>query len=131
MKFSTKTTYGLRAMIRLAKAKDGLSLPKIAKMEGLSLGYLERLFSQLKKKGLIEASLGVKGGYVLAKKADEITIFDIVDSLEEGISMFYCLNHTGKVVCPAKKKCGASIVLSKVQRSVHNTLKNIKLSELL
>ena len=131
MKFSTRTTYGLRAMIRLVKNKEAMSLPKIAKMEGISLGYLERLFSKLKKRGLIEASLGMKGGYILAKKAKDVSVFDIVDSLEEGISMFHCLNNAGKVVCPAKSKCGASIVLSKVQRSVYETLKNIKLSEIL
>lgn len=132
MKFSTRTTYGLRAMIRLAGHKDKkpLPLPNIAKAENISLGYLEKLFADLKKGGLVKAGKGVKGGYRLGRPANKITIFDIVKILEGKMSLFHCLAPDGRVYCNVGCKCGAALVLSKVQGSLKKTLKGIKLSDL-
>ncbi len=132
MKFSTRTTYGLRAMIFLAKNynDDNVSLRIIAKKENISLSYLERLFANLKKAKLIESEKGVTGGYKLAKNPKIITIYDIVTVLEGKLTPFYCLSEDGKVKCEAGKSCGASVVLSKVQIAIKKTLKNIKLSDL-
>ncbi|MDD5290885.1 MAG: Rrf2 family transcriptional regulator [Patescibacteria group bacterium] len=133
MKFSTRTTYGLRAMIRLAGHKDKkpLPLPNIAKAENISLGYLESMFSDLKKGGLVKAGKGVKGGYQLGKPANKITVFDIVRVLEGKMSLFHCLAEDGRVYCNAGCRCGAALVLSKVQKSLKKTLKGIKLSDLI
>ena len=97
MKFSTRTTYGLRAMIRLAAycGKKPLSLPNIAKAENISLGYLEGMFSDLKKANLVKADKGVKGGYSLVKPASQIKVFEIVKTLEGKMSLFHCLDEKG------------------------------------
>jgi len=133
MKFSTRTTYGLRAMIRLAgyKGKKPLPLPSIAKAENISLGYLERLFSDLKKGGLVKAGKGVKGGYRLARSANKITVFDIVKVMEGKMSLFHCLAEDGRVYCNVGCRCGAALVLAKVQGALKRTLKGIKLSDLI
>ncbi len=132
MKFSTRTTYGLRAMIRLASCsgKKPLPLPSIAKAENISLGYLASMFSDLKKANLVKATKGVKGGYKLARPAAKIAIFDIIKVLEGKMSPFHCLDEKGKIYCQASCKCGATKVLVKVQSAVNKTLKSIKLSEL-
>lgn len=132
MKFSTRTTYGLRAMIRLASRSDKkfLSLPNIAKAENISLGYLERMFSDLKKANLVKAAKGVKGGYKLAKPANKITVFEIVKALEGKLSLFHCLGEGGTVYCNIGCKCGAALVLAKVQGALRKTLQGIKLSDL-
>jgi len=133
MKFSTRTTYGLRAMIILAKNydKNNISLSKIAKEENISLGYLERLFARIKKAGLVKAEKGSSGGYVLAKDSKEITIFEIIKALEGKMSPFHCLSEDGKIYCSTNCKCGATKVLVKVQNAVNNTLKSINLKELI
>ncbi len=132
MKFSTRTTYGLRAMINLAKRskKGSVSLAVIAKDEGISLKYLEKLFSDLKKAKLVKSEIGATGGYKLAKNASKITVYDIIKALEGDITPFHCLSASGKINCSAKCNCGATIVLIKVQEAMKKTLKNIKLSEL-
>ena len=132
MKFSTRTTYGLRAMIRLAAYSDKkpLSLPNIAKAENISLGYLASMFSDLKKTNLVKAVKGVKGGYRLAKPAAKITVFDIVKILEGKMTLFHCLDEKGTIYCNIGCKCGATKVLIKVQQAINKTLKNIKLSDL-
>lgn len=132
MKFSTRTTYGLRAMICLAKncGPECLSLPNIAKKEGISLGYLERLFSGLKKAGLIKSEKGAAGGYKLGRPARKIAVYDIVMALEGKTKSFYCLAEDGKVKCGQKKGCGALIVLEKTQQAVNRTLRKLKLKDL-
>ncbi|MDA3839792.1 MAG: Rrf2 family transcriptional regulator [Patescibacteria group bacterium] len=133
MKFSTKSTYGIRAMINLAKnSKEGsLSLAKIAHEEKISLSYLERLFSKLKKAGLVKSERGTNGGYSLTRKPEEISILDIVKTLEGDISYFRCVSDTGVVNCDVNGACGAVKVLSRLQKAVNDTLVNFKLSELL
>ncbi len=132
MKFSTRTTYGLRAMIILAQNynKTKVSLAKIAKKENISLRYLERLFAGLKKAGLVKAEKGASGGYVLSRSPKEITIFEIVKVLEGKMSPFHCLTEDGKIYCSTNCKCGATKVLVDVQRAVNSTLKSIKLKDL-
>ena len=133
MKFSTKTTYGLRAMINLTKnsQRDSISLATIAKSEGISQKYLERLFSELKKAKLIKSEKGVSGGYKLSKNPSKITVYDIVKALEGEITLFHCLSAGGKINCSAKCSCGATIVLVKVQKAMIKTLREIKLSSLI
>ncbi len=133
MKFSTRTTYGLRAMIHLARNWDrgSISLSKIANIENISQKYLERLFAKLKKAGLVKATKGAGGGYKLTKKPSQINIYDIVKTLEGKMSPFYCLTEDGKIYCSSKEKCGATHVLIKVQQAVNLTLKSIKLKDLI
>lgn len=133
MRFSTRTTYGLRAMIYLAKNwdKGSVSLSSIAKIENISQKYLERLFAKLKKAGLVKATKGVGGGYRLAKKPSQVNVYDIIKTLEGRMSPFYCLDETGKIYCSSKCRCGATQVLIKVQQAVNSTLKSIKLNNLI
>jgi len=133
MIFSTKSTYGLRAMINLAKHKseDSVPLSAIAKDEKISLKYLERLFASLKKAGLVKSLKGAGGGYRLTAKPNKIKIYDIIKALEGRLSPFHCLDEQGKVYCSKKCNCGVTAVLTKVQQSINKTLAEIKLSQLL
>ena len=133
MRFSTRTTYGLRAMIHLARNWDrgSVSLSKIANIENISQKYLERLLAKLKIAGLVRATKGAGGGYKLTKKPGQINIYDIIKPLEGRMSPFYCLAEDGKIYCSGKEKCGATQVLIKVQQAVNSTLKSVKLKDLI
>lgn len=89
MKISTKGRYGLRAMVDLAvySAGDHISLKSIAERQNISEGYLEQVFSTLRKAGLINSVKGAQGGYVLAASPDEITVGDILRALEGKLSV--------------------------------------------
>lgn len=133
MKFSTRTTYGLRAMIYLAKEYDKdktVALRQVAKDEKLSLAYLERLVALLKKEGLLESAKGKSGGYRLSRPPKEIDVFQIVKTLEGNVVPFHCIDESGKVRCLEKADCGASNVLMNVYVAISKTLKNMKLSDL-
>lgn len=133
MKFSTKTTYGIRAMVYLAQnsGKKSVSLAKVAKDENMSLKYLERLFSGLRNAGLVKAEKGAGGGYRLALKPDKISVYGIVSALEGKTSLFHCLDAKGKIYCSNKCNCEANFVLEKVQHAINSTLKEITLNKIL
>jgi len=88
MKISTKGRYGLTIMIELAKNNGNgpLSLKTIAKENKLSEHYLEQLVAPLRNAGLVQSVRGAYGGYVLAKKPDQITAGDIIRILEGPIT---------------------------------------------
>lgn len=132
MKFSTKTTYGLRALSNISHNYQGesISLAKIAQEENISLKYLERIFSLLKKADIVKSAKGVSGGYELAKKPNEINLFDVVNALEKGFNLFHCLGKNGKNYCSHKCNCQVVGALDKIQRSIILNLKNIHLSDL-
>ena len=82
MKLSTKTRYGLRALLELVRQYDGrtpLSITDIASKENISERYLEQLFLKLRRDGLIESVRGPQGGYLLSRAPMEITVAEVVE----------------------------------------------------
>ena len=84
MKLSTRSTYGMRALVELALAtgRGPVSAALIAKRQDLSVAYLEQLLHRLKKQGLVSSIRGPRGGYVLAKKPHDVTMSDVVRILD-------------------------------------------------
>ena len=132
MKFSTRLTYGLRAMTILARLPNGqsMSLTLIAETENISRGYLEKIFSFLKNAKLVKAEKGMAGGYKLAKPVKKINVFEIMEALEGRRELFHCFVGKGKVYCGAKCNCGVSAPLIKIQNTINDSFKKIKLSDL-
>lgn len=133
MKFSTKSTYGLRAMIYLALRykDDATSLAEIAEAEKISPAYLERLFARMKKCGLITASRGASGGYRLLRSPEKISVLSIVEALEGTDSLFYCFAERGKIECSAKCHCGVNLVFTETRKALNETLGALTLINLL
>lgn len=93
MKLSTKGRYAVTAMADLAlhAAPDTLvSLGQISERQGISLAYLEQLFSRLRKAKLVESARGPGGGYRLAKAAGETRISEIMEAVDETLNAANC-----------------------------------------
>ena len=84
MKLSTRSTYGMRALIELALhgGHGPLSAALIAKRQDLSVAYLEQLLHRLKRRGIVTSVRGPRGGYVLAKEPQRITMAEVVRILD-------------------------------------------------
>lgn len=84
MKLSTRSTYGMRALVELGLAGGftPVSAAAIAKRQGLSVAYLEQLLHRLKRQGIVASIRGPRGGYVLAKEPQQITMADVVKVLD-------------------------------------------------
>ena len=134
MKLSTKSTYGLRAMLNIALEADkgAMSIADISKKEGISVTYLEQLLNKLRHKGLVESVRGPKGGYVLSRKPDEITVKDIVNTLEGNISLSHCATlHKGDMsTCKRSSHCVPKIVWVKLANAISDCLESITLDDL-
>ena len=86
MKLSTRSTYGMRALVELAltSGHGPVSAALISKRQELSVAYLEQLLHRLKKEGLVSSVRGPRGGYVLAKQPRHITMAQVVRILDGG-----------------------------------------------
>ena len=134
MKLSTKSTYGLRAMLTVAlEAQRGaVSIMDIARREGISISYLEQLLNKLKHEGLVESIRGPKGGYVLSKNPDRITVGQVVKVLEGGISPVYCITprKDHKDTCDRIKSCATKIVWARLAKAMNDCLESMTLEDL-
>ena len=88
MKFSTRTRYGLKAILALAAryGEGSLSVSQIGKKESISVAYLEQILNALKKKGMVRSVRGPQGGYVLAHKPNDVTLEELFYSFENKAS---------------------------------------------
>lgn len=93
MRVSTKGRYGLRAMVDLAEHEDGKAIPirKISERQNISEQYLEQLFATLRKAGLVKSVRGAHGGYMLNHDPEDISIADILITLEGPIAPVDCV----------------------------------------
>jgi len=84
MKLSTRSSYGMRALVELALAsgRGPVSASLIASRQDLSVAYLEQLLHRLKRQGLVTSIRGPRGGYVLAREPKRITMADVVRILD-------------------------------------------------
>lgn len=105
IRLSTKGRYGARLMLELALqyGKGPILLKDIAKRQEISEGYLEHLLPPLKSAGLINSSRGAHGGYILAKALSEITLKEIVQTLEGSLSPVECVDTP--TVCQRVRSC--------------------------
>lgn len=131
MKLSTRTRYGIRAVLELADnyGKGPMQLKIIARDQGISVKYLEQLMAALKSKGIVNSVRGSKGGYVLAKSPDQIRLSDCFICLEGPVVTVECVENNG--YCLRTSDCIARDVWAEVQKAVMTVLKSMTLQSLL
>ena len=111
MRLSTKSRYGLRALFDIAYNCNGMpaQIQDISRRQQISPRYLEQIFQNLKRAGILKSKRGPQGGYALAKKPDEITVLDIVKATEQDVLMVDCAGSGKKrkrtLDCPFEGNC--------------------------
>jgi Rrf2 family protein len=139
--FSTRAEYGVRVMVELARHgangdRECVSLSEIADGDGLPLAYLEHLAARLRKAGLVESRRGARGGYLLARPAEEISMAEVVEALEGSIAPIECISEgaDGHLVCTRETEtdhvCPTKLLWTRVRGSVVRTLEETRLSDL-
>ncbi len=114
--------YAARAMIELASSynEKPVQLNDIACKQEISVKYLEQIMAPLRIRGYVRTQKGSRGGYHLAVKPDQITLFDIVESIEGSIAPVSCVDDDD--FCERANQC--------VTRSVWKRLKDVMTKEL-
>jgi len=131
---STKGEYGVRAIFEIAREyeKGPISIREIARRQGVSVAYLEQLLNRLKRAGLIKSQKGPGGGYMLIKKPDEITIGNILNTLEGPVALTMCLDPaSGKGRCSLVKRCVTRLLWQSLGKKIEDFLNNVTLDDLL
>ena len=107
MRLTSKGRYAVMALVDLAKFDNinPVSLRDISLRQGISLDYLEQIFSKLRKKEIVQSVRGIQGGYVLNKKAREIKLTNIFDAVDEKIKTVQCKKESKKGCNGKLTKC--------------------------
>lgn len=131
MRISTKGHYGLRSLIDVAlnQAKGPVTLKDISERQSISFKYLWQVVNPLKASGFLRVTRGSKGGYVVARRPEDITMLEVLTSLEGPLSILKCLTHDD--ACPRIHTCVARTVWAEVNHVVEKVLDNVTLAELL
>lgn len=140
MRISTRGRYGLRAMVDIAARSASLdetgcvNLKSIAKNQGVSENYLGQLVASLKKADLIKSVRGAKGGYVISRPADQISVWEILIALEGNLAPVDCASNVdGETFCGGEG-CTNDCVTRQVWIRFHDRIReeanSIKLDEL-
>ena len=132
MKLSTKGRYGLRALIDLAQysGEGPVSTASISERQDLSERYLEQLMALLKKAGLVRSIRGAGGGYVLARKMEEISVGDVLRALEGSLDPVDCAGLDPEGGCRAADSCVTKYVWQRINESISRTVDEIRLDQL-
>lgn len=131
MKFSTKTRYGLRAILEIAlnDSENGIYQKDIAANQDISYKYLDHIINSLKVAGLVAKAAGRRSGYVLTRKPSEITVFDIHNAFEPGICVVDCVSENYN--CERKRICALYGFWGELNRQFVQALKSTTIEELM
>jgi len=131
MKLSTRSRYGTRMMLDLAQHYDQgpVQIGDVSKREDISVKYLEQLIIPLKKANFIKSVRGPKGGHMLAKPPEEITVGEIVRILEGGINLTNCIENPE--VCDRTSDCLTRGVWEEASKAMYEKLDSVTLSKMI
>lgn len=131
MRFSTRTRYGLRFLLRLAAQPQGslLQLGQVAREENISSGYLEQIVRALRPMGILWAVRGSGGGYALAKAPADINMEEVFQHLEGEISPVRCLSKGRS--CLREKHCSTREFWSELDGHIRSFLQQRTLQEII
>jgi len=135
MKFSTQEEYGMRLLLRIAKSDspNGLTIPEISELEGISVSNAGKILRILRLAGFIESARGQTGGYKLNMPADKIIVSDVMTELggklyESG----FCDMHAGiENICTNSIDCSIRSLWKTIQTMLDGVLSKITLQDLL
>lgn len=129
MRLTTRGRYAVTAMLDLAiHAETGpVSLAEVAERQGISLSYLEQLFTRLRREGLVASVRGPGGGYRLSRPAPEISIADVIGAVNEPVDSTAC---GGLGNCQDSERCLTHDLWADLSAQIQHFLAGISLGQL-
>ncbi|MGF1741038.1 Fe-S cluster assembly transcriptional regulator IscR [Vibrio profundum] len=130
MKLTSKGRYAVTAMLDVAlhSQENPVPLADISERQGISLSYLEQLFSKLRKSGLVTSVRGPGGGYRLASEARAIAVGTVIAAVDESVDATKC---QGKADCQGGNRCLTHALWRDLSSRISDFLDGITLGELM
>lgn len=134
MKLSKRGEYGLKALIDLASQAEPTAVTQIkdiAARQQIPVKFLEQILLTLKNAGLLRSRAGVGGGYYLAKAPDEITLGQVVRTLDGPLAPIPCVSQTAyeRCVCDDEATCGLRLTMLDVRNAIADILDQTTLAD--
>ncbi|MGI5900535.1 MAG: RrF2 family transcriptional regulator [Christensenellales bacterium] len=130
MKLSTKSRYGIRAMLSIALNEEERPIPisQIAEQQNIPGPYLEQLAGTLKRSGLVVSTRGALGGYRLSREPKDISIGEIIRALEGSLAPLACVED--EELCSHSGNCTEHMLYGRITRGVNDVFDSISLNDL-
>ena len=130
MRLTTKGRYAVTAMLDLAMhhGEGPITLADIAQRQGISLSYLEQLFSRLRKKDLVSSVRGPGGGYTLGRDASTVFIAQVISAVDENVDTTRC---GGAHNCQDNQQCLTHDLWQDLSNRIFDYLNQISLADLM
>ena len=124
MKLTSKGRYAVMALVDLARFDnvDPVSLRDISLRQGISLDYLEQIFSKLRKKEIVQSVRGTQGGYILNGNAKDIKLTNIFDAVDEKVKTVQCKKDSKKGCNGKFSKCITHNLWDELENHIYNLL---------
>lgn len=131
MRLSRKGEYALRAMIVLALdyGEGPLRIQDVADRERIPKKFLEQILLDLKKAGLVHSKRGAGGGYFLVRRPGQITLAEVVRTIDGPLAPLSCVSRHAHVQCPEQKSCGLYSVMREVRDAVAHVMEGVTLAD--
>lgn len=137
MRLSTKSRYGLRAMFDIAYNCGSMpaQIQDISRRQQISPRYLEQIFQNLKRAGILKSKRGPQGGYCLARKPEEITVLEILNATEQDVLLVECAGESQKKrkrtgECPFEGNCVTQSIWEEASTMLNNLFGGMTLQTL-
>ena len=133
MKLTSKGRYAVMALVDLARFNNinPVSLRDISLRQGISLDYLEQIFSKLRKKEIVQSVRGTQGGYILNKKAKEIRLTNIFDAVDEKVKTVQCKKESKRGCNGKATKCITHNLWDELEIHINTFFENKSLEDLI
>jgi Rrf2 family iron-sulfur cluster assembly transcriptional regulator len=131
MKLSTRTRYGTRLILDMAQhyGQGAIQLGEIASRQNISLKYLEQIIRPLKKANYVKSFRGAKGGHMLTKPPEKITVGEVVAVLEGGNTLVHCDKNPEN--CKRVDECLTRYVWMEAAAAIFQRLSSITFADLI
>ena len=133
MKLTSKGRYAVMALVDLARFDNinPVSLRDISLRQGISLDYLEQIFSKLRKKEIVQSVRGIQGGYILKKKTKDIKLTNIFEAVDEKVKTVQCKKESKKGCNGKATKCITHNLWDELEIHINTFFENKSLKDLL
>ena len=131
MKLSTRSRYGTRLLVELARCKDQgpVQISEVSSRQQISVKYLEQIIRPLKQAKLVTSVRGPKGGHMLAEEPDKITLGQIVRLFEGQSDLVECVSHPEN--CPMALDCRVRLAWKEATQALYKSLYSITIADLM
>ena len=133
MRLSTRSKYGLRALMDMAAHPDenATRLKDLAKRNNIPVKFLEQIFLALRNSGVVHSQVGAHGGYTLARPATQITLGEVIRVLDGTIAPVSCTSQIAyeKCSCPDERTCPLRVSMNQVRDAIVAVVDNTTLAD--